>query len=63
MASLDHHHDEPACVPLVLAPIRDLADELRTRPRPLNALDLAAVAAHLGSATQPAPRGPLGVQA
>lgn len=63
MAALDHHHDEPAPVPLVLAPIRDLAEELRTRPRPLNARDLAQIASYLGPATQPAPRGPLGVQA
>lgn len=60
MAALKHH-DEPACVPLVLVPFRDLADELRNRPRPLNARDLAQIASYLGPATQPPARGPQGV--
>ena len=60
MAAPDHH-DEPAPVRVVLVPFRDLAAELRSRPRPLNAWDLAAIASYLGPATQPPARGPQGV--
>ena len=60
MAALEWH-DEPAPVPLVLAPLRDFADELRNRLRPLNASELAQIASVLGPATQPPARGPQGV--
>ena len=61
MAALERG-DEPAPLPFPVPVFHGLAHALRTRPRPLNARDLAAIASYLGPATQPPARGPQGVQ-